>query len=587
MFHNRAIQKFSAGIIVSAMVLLVGALPFEAAAADAFQYQGTNGGTMGGSANTVGTAGAIGGTVGCVAQLAFTASMGLISGLAAKGSSGPIGTFPTFDIGSHLQSILSVTTLNTTLGGNTSNDYLNNFLGCVARAIARAALQQMAVSTINWINGGFNGSPSFVTNYHQFFRSVGDQAAGDIITNGTGLAFLCSPFQLQVRIAIAQTYADDYGPQTCWLSQITNNIQGFMNDFSQGGWPAFIAFTSSPANNPFGEYSMVSGRVATAQANAVDLNRLDLTLGQGMLSMTQNKNCVPVDITEDQGALRKDNGQPIDMGGKQAVQIGGVTNYCDVVNTTPGTAIDQALSQAMGSNTQSLVGAKYFDEIINALISQLIQNVLYGGLSNLSSGSGYGYNSYGTIDNSTLTNTITTNLPIYTDGANRVMTIDTTNISALQSALDSLDNLKQCWLDWMATSTGTTTAAGMTVYIQNPLSDAKRLQAQANASSTQVTIDDLTSELSTYQSQFDTASTSLTTLGDYQSAMNAATDPNTQSTILTNFAANARNGLFFDSSSVNNAIEDQTRLNSKLTTDNQSTATGLTQCHAFNNTTTI
>ncbi len=586
MFHNRAIQKFSAGIIVSTMVLLVGALPFEAAAADAFQYQGTNGGTAGGSANNVGTVGAIGGTVGCVAQLAFTASMGAISGGASSGAADVPGFYSTYDIGQHLQNILSVTTLNTTLAGNVSNDYLNNFLGCVARAIARAALQQMAVSTINWINGGFNGSPSFVTNYHQFFRSVGDQAAGDIITNGTGLAFLCSPFQLQVRIAIAQTYADDYGPQTCWLSQITNNIQGFMNDFSQGGWPAFIAFTTSPASNPFGEYSMVSGRVATAQANAIGVNTLDLTLGQGMLSMTQNKNCQTVSVDSD-GIMTNPDGTTFNQGGKQPVQINGVTQYCDVVNTTPGTAIDQALSQAMGSNTQSLVGAKYFDEIINALISQLIQNVLYGGLSNLSSGSGYGYNSYGTIDNSTLTNTITTNLPIYTDGANRVMTIDTTNISALQSALDSLDNLKQCWLDWTATSTGTTTAAGMTIDIQNPLSDAKRLQAQANASSTQVTIDDLTSELTTYQSQFDTASTSLTTLGDYQSAMNAATDPNTQSTILTNFAANARNGLFFDSSSVNNAIEDQTRLNSKLTTDNQSAATGLTQCHAFNNTTTI
>ena len=52
---------------------------------------------------------------------------------------------------------------------------------CMARTVAKVAIQQMTVSIVNWINSGFNGKPSFVQNYQQFFNNVADQAAGEFI----------------------------------------------------------------------------------------------------------------------------------------------------------------------------------------------------------------------------------------------------------------------------------------------------------------------------------------------------------------------------------------------------------------------
>src|SRR3989344_1557050 len=78
--------------------------------------------------------------------------------------------------------------------------------------------------------------------FNKFFNNVGDQAAGEFI-RGTGLAFLCSPFQMQIRIAVAQSYARR-GAASCTLTGVIKNINSFMNgNFSQGGWGGLLQFT--------------------------------------------------------------------------------------------------------------------------------------------------------------------------------------------------------------------------------------------------------------------------------------------------------------------------------------------------------
>ncbi len=107
------------------------------------------------------------------------------------------------------------------------------FVGCLTNVIGKVALQQITISVVNWINSGFNGQPSFVTNYQQFFTNVADLSAGQFI-QGSGLAFLCSPFQAQIKIAIAQSYANK-GAQSCSLTGIIKNVTNFMNgNFSLG-----------------------------------------------------------------------------------------------------------------------------------------------------------------------------------------------------------------------------------------------------------------------------------------------------------------------------------------------------------------
>jgi hypothetical protein len=47
----------------------------------------------------------------------------------------------------------------------------------IAWMVAKAALQSVVKSTINWINSGFNGSPAFVTDLQQKLLDVGDAQA--------------------------------------------------------------------------------------------------------------------------------------------------------------------------------------------------------------------------------------------------------------------------------------------------------------------------------------------------------------------------------------------------------------------------
>jgi hypothetical protein len=81
------------------------------------------------------------------------------------------------------------------------------YLDCLVKSIAQAAVDQITRSVVNWINSGFNGQPSFVQNFNQYFANVADQAAGEFI-KGSALSFLCSPFASQIKIAIAQSYAN-------------------------------------------------------------------------------------------------------------------------------------------------------------------------------------------------------------------------------------------------------------------------------------------------------------------------------------------------------------------------------------------
>lgn len=222
------------------------------------------------------------------------------------------------------------------------------FLDCMARAIAKATLRAITKSIVNWINSGFNGNPSFVQDFRGFMLGIADETIGEFIA-GSPLSFLCSPFQLRVRIALAKSFASRKAP-LCTLSQIVKNIDRFTQDFTQGGWPAFLEFTVVGTNNPFGGHiyadAMLRGQLSQAQGS----KQFDLQLGSGFLSAQE---CT----TDPSGA-----------------------KVCKT--TTPGAVVAGTLDQTLGTNLRELEGAKYFDEIIDALISQLMLRVLYGGLSN-------------------------------------------------------------------------------------------------------------------------------------------------------------------------------------------------------------
>jgi len=414
------------------------------------------------------------------------------------------------------------------------------FLDCLTRVIAKIALQQMTASIVNWINSGFNGKPSFVQNYQQFFTNVADQAAGELI-KGSALSFLCTPFQNQIRIALAQSYARRNNAPSCTLTGIVGNLNSFMKgNFSQGGWKGFLAFTTVPTNNPYGAYLYGQGALQNTIANAqADANR-KITPG-GFLSTEE--------CTGDMNPQTGKKGPP-----------------CKI--TTPGQTIENSLSTALGTSFRQLELAKSFDEIISALIQQLITRTLYGGLSNLSGTEGYNANflSPEVARAQELAQPLLTELQTAVQIAQQYGYAKQGSIGDIQQAQAQLQNLINCW-NSAAAATG--------------LSASQRAQAKANAEATQAQFNTLNARVDALNNQITRANAAIAILETLQSrALSAASEAEVQA-IAADYATARSQGAIITQAEVASAQQDRTALQNEMSRLNNETTAGLNQCYAF------
>jgi hypothetical protein len=280
----------------------------------------------------------------------------------------------------------------------------------LAWALAKALVQSMVASTVNWINSGFQGSPSFLTNPEGYFADVGDQVTGNFISNTGILSNLCSPFSADLRLALALGQAGYGSRYKCTLNSVIANvknstvngmsIQGFMNgDFSQGGWPAFISL-SEPQNNESSAYLQAhSDLLQQIGAKQSSINQ-QLTQGHGFLSF---QSCTDVTasisgggsfapqslgLSNDQYAqLQKNVAGTYNTGnGTSIQQTADATgeHYKQCSTQTPGSVISASLNKSLGATQDSLVTADEIDEVIGALMNQLVSTILTGGLHSAS-----------------------------------------------------------------------------------------------------------------------------------------------------------------------------------------------------------
>jgi hypothetical protein len=336
------------------------------------------------------------------------------------------------DLLSNIQQSLSAASGAVTAEATTVSTLQQSVLDKIAVAIAKQLLMKITASVVNWINSGFNGSPAFVQNPAAFFENIGDQITGQFIASNGVLSSLCSPFSLQIRIALAtqqQNLAS--GRYTCTLSTIiqngTSGVNGFVNgDFSQGGWPAFVALTTVPQNSPSGAYLVSSDDLLQQISKAQNQKQRELNQGGGFLSW---QSCTPVPASGSSNSV----GPPADY-----VSVNSAQNYAspsvfgtgdtsldsavglttsDVNNTisppvtantgiainqpencqteTPGSVIAGALNKHLAVPSEELELANSVNDIINAAFSQLVVVALQKGLSSVSQpGSGNNGNSY-------------------------------------------------------------------------------------------------------------------------------------------------------------------------------------------------
>lgn len=263
---------------------------------------------------------------------------------------------------------------------------------------SQAVLQSIVKSTVNWINSGFQGSPAFVTNLDATLQSVGDTYATGFINQLASNAAIQSPFQDILSQAVRANYfistaRDGFFLQNPYtLNQVSSNDAAFLRgDFTKGGWDAWIAAIRTPSNNPFGAQLLQEGALGSIVNNAIQNKKIELGWGNGFLGFRGSSNCSQSAVVEGNTSSSETLQGPIALGGGRSTVTGTVTGAspsvslnntdCSLFNgiKTPGTFIMSALDKTGLVGIDSLVNAKEFDEIVNALLSQLLNQVLSGG----------------------------------------------------------------------------------------------------------------------------------------------------------------------------------------------------------------
>lgn len=237
----------------------------------------------------------------------------------------------------------------------------------IAWGLAKSIVSEMTSSIVDWINNGFEGSPAFVQDMEGFLLNVADKEFGKYLEElGGPLSIICSPFKLDVRVALAMSYqaGRDGGGTTCTLTGALQNLENFVSgDFAQGGWDSWFSITTNPTK--YTGYGTLLDVQAKATARIVNAKGEEVTVmgfGNGFLS---SKICEYVE-----GA-------------------NSTKEKCKI--STPGNVIAETLNNNLDSGREALIEADEINEIITALFGQLAKQVITGaaGLLGLSDDTGY------------------------------------------------------------------------------------------------------------------------------------------------------------------------------------------------------
>ncbi len=237
--------------------------------------------------------------------------------------------------------------------------------------LARAILSNFTAQTVNWINHGFQGSPLYVTNLEGFLADTADQAIGNYIEGlGPIGKIICSPFDLQLRLSLGIQYSAGangfYQEIGCRLTDIQQNVQQAFTSgvFGRDGWDNWLRLTAEPQNNIYGAYIRAVDNLGGLVSNRVNTAVKKLDFGSGFLS---SEKCVQWS----DGAVSGGNPQSYDEAVAQNEPV-----CLKSVIETPGSLIEDQLSHTLGQQVTNIGLAKDIDAILNALVGQLINQVL-------------------------------------------------------------------------------------------------------------------------------------------------------------------------------------------------------------------
>jgi len=233
-------------------------------------------------------------------------------------------------------------------------------INILARIAIAALIRSFTNQVIGWIQQDGGENVGFVGDLQAQLRREADIEGANFLNNLTGVN-LCGDIGAALKISLRSpsSLAQKLG---CTVTDIVANVENFYQDFSQGGWPAFLKIGLEPQNNPYGAYLIALDAKVAAESSARDGLLQKFLAGSGFLGVgSKLKRCVPI---QPRGA-----GQP----------IGEECHYEEQI-TLPGKAISDAFGRLLHTDIDFLNAAREIDDAIiavaNALIGKMISSAV-------------------------------------------------------------------------------------------------------------------------------------------------------------------------------------------------------------------
>lgn len=235
----------------------------------------------------------------------------------------------------------------------------------------KTLLAHITDSIVTWINTGFEGSPSFVTDPENFLLGVGDEIAGEFINELTKFGWLCDPYRLNIQIALSLGIGSFKRQRKCTLTAIVKNFDDFVTGtFKEGGWKGWFYITTNPNAHPGTAFLSAQAELNKRMKQNEDMELKKLDWGRGFFSWRKceaYKEPDPFDSTNN--------------------SLSECAKWSSI--KTPGTVIQGQLEHTLGTSFRQMELADDIDKIVGALVSQLVTTVLQKGLTTLNSNDGW------------------------------------------------------------------------------------------------------------------------------------------------------------------------------------------------------
>lgn len=274
-----------------------------------------------------------------------------------------------------------------------------DILDGIAWTVAKVAVQSMTRSIVNWINSGYQGEPAFSQNLNRDMRQMGDALANAFIAEAANAVLSSELIAPLAQNAVAAYYlltSEDALAQRLkyTLADYTLDSAAYIRgDWSKGGLSGWYGLTFRPENDPRYAAFIIQENLFSKIDAQMQQTLAEFGAGNGFLSWrgecAQTAGGQAGNTAMQQCIAQNEAGGPVQdcfaLYGGAGASLSDADACVAYDVLTPGSVVEQQLVENLGSGVRQLELADSINEIISAVVVQMVNQVLGGGgLSGLS-----------------------------------------------------------------------------------------------------------------------------------------------------------------------------------------------------------